>query len=331
MLATALQARMRAVGADPSFRLSCFVLEDVAARVLLDQHPPEDAGGPRRSVVIAGFGTFPQAVIRELALRDRSVAGTREVTVVTANTGEAIAFGAAQRLGDAGITVTEAAELPMSAGSATVYVCYVDADAVVRAGFGQLRAGAGTVVLCLGRKEELGDALDGRRLFDNAGGRLAVFGILDAAFGEGRIRNDLVDRLARALHAHYLLKHPIDERVGGSRLPWEQLASGYRRDNQLAAEHIGAKLKHIGAVLMPAGPGLTPFAFRPREITELAAMEHERWRTVKQDDGVSHPALVPWGQLDPAHRDTNIEAIKALPDVLAEAGFQIVRDEPART
>ena len=84
----------------------------------------------------------------------------------------------------------------------TTYVCMADADEVLRVGLQLMLSGHPRVVLCLGRRAALAEALE-QRLFDRVG-TLSVFGILDAACDPNRLgRNALIEQLARALHAHY--------------------------------------------------------------------------------------------------------------------------------
>lgn len=338
VLVTALRARQLSASDDSGFHLDFFSLEDAAARVLLDVHPPGDVGGSTRPVVIAGSGAFPRAVLRELAQRQVPTAARRTVTVVTAQPDVVTAFSDEHGLAERGLDVTPVPAMPEHAGSAAVYVCFVEADDVLRTGLGQLRAGVGRVVLCLNRLAELGNALDGESIFDDAAGRLAVFGILDAGCDPALLRRDLVDQLARALHAHYLA---TIANGGDSAVPWEQLARRFQEDNRRQAEHIGTKLRRIEAVLMPAGPGFTPFRYRRDddgdEVLMLAELEHERWMAAKQADKVvwgpertetTHPDIKPWSELTDRTRKKDVEFVEALPDILAGAGFQIVRMAP---
>ncbi len=72
------------------------------------------------------------------------------------------------------------------------------------------------------------------------------------------------------------------------------------------------------------------FSFTPEEVERLAEMEHVRWmeeRADSEDDGEANPHMVPWSELDEKDKDIDRRFIRKLPQLLARAGFQIVRLE----
>jgi hypothetical protein len=69
-------------------------------------------------------------------------------------------------------------------------------------------------------------------------------------------------------------------------------------------------------------------------VEKLAQMEHVRWmqeRTAAgkvygpRREGNQHPDLVDWQYLSETARDKDRDAIRELPAILGEAGFQIIR------
>jgi hypothetical protein len=72
----------------------------------------------------------------------------------------------------------------------------------------------------------------------------------------------LVEQLARAVHARYLVEYAGSSPAQDSHVPWEQLDERYRADNRAQAEHIGTKLAEIDAVIVP--PGVRPAAVHAR-------------------------------------------------------------------
>ncbi len=325
-LVTALRARRTNLA---TVDLEFFVLEAVAARVLLDRFRPVDDAGRPRPVVISGFGAFPEAVLGELLRRWRQVAHPCSVTLVTKRPAAVQEFLARHRRADAHVTVDITDVMPASAGAALVYACQVDADEVLRTGLSLVLAGAGTAVLCLGRRAELGGALDGQQIFDNADGKLEVFGILDEAFADGAIKLDLVDRLGRALHARYLAGRLCDGESLRSRpavVAWHDLPESFREDNRRQAEHIRVMLAGIHARLVPEGPGFAPFGYAGGEVDALARLEHQHWWDAKIAAGDVHEDMKPWDELDPKAQGKNIDSVETMPEAVRDAGFQIVRD-----
>ncbi|GAA3345510.1 hypothetical protein GCM10020358_52890 [Amorphoplanes nipponensis] len=71
-------------------------------------------------------------------------------------------------------------------------------------------------------------------------------------------------------------------------------------------------------------------------IERLARREHDRWCRFQRangwrygerrdDAGRQHPDLVEWERLSEAAREKDREAVRQLPELLADAGFRIVR------
>jgi hypothetical protein len=306
-----LVAALRAHGLaaeDPGdgYTLDFFSIEERAAAQLL-----EADDDPDRSVAVIGDDRFAAAVVDELR-RLRRHAGTTPAILVRPT----------------------AADDPVPEGTATIYVCATDPDDVLRIGLQLLLDGHRHVVLCLGRRSLLADALEGP-LFEGVDGRLTVFGILDAACQPDDLaQSALVERLAQALHAHYLREYG----AGGTRpsqVPWARLAPTFRADNRAQAEHIGTKLRTIDAVVVPAAPGLPPFAFRDDgEVERLARMEHKRWMRAKEAEHtatrrlepITHPDYHDWDDgLSEVAKEKDRGFVRNLPELLTAEGLAIVR------
>lgn len=285
--------RLSAEGSDPDdgYTLDFFSVEQRAAVALLETHGDD----PARHVAVVGSDPFARAVEAELTLRRYRAKSDATVTVVPTAHCDTVAPEVAR-----------------------VYVCATDPDEVMRTGLQLLLCGHAHVVLCLGRRSQLADALE-QRLFDDVEGRLTVFGVLDAACDPDELRRRaLVEQLARALHAHYLGTYPAPDPAAEpdgaphSHVPWDRLADRFRDDNRAQAEHVGIKLATIGAVVVPAVAGLPDFVFDTApdehgddEVERLAKMEHERWMQVKENAGVgwgvtrtgtTHPDYLPWAR-----------------------------------
>lgn len=309
-----LKAARRSPGAgtDLALRLSFFAVDELAARALLAQESLLPGHDEQQPVVVFGQSSFGQAVVRRLRRR-QDPAHPVPVTVVP----DADAAGWA----------------PPVDGAPRCYVCLDDLDLALHTALAQARGGAGRVVLCLQRHSAFQKALAGTVLAD--GGGFAVFGILDAACDAAP--RDPVDEIGRAIHDRYVrrcLARGDTPATNASLVPWAKLPGHLKRSNWAHADDIGTKLATIGSVIVPALDGAEPFTFRPGEVERLARMEHQRWMAERQAagfvpgpvrEGRFHPDLVDWEQLPQHSRDKDIDFVEHLPDILEEAGFQILR------
>jgi hypothetical protein len=117
---------------------------------------------------------------------------------------------------------------------------------------------------------------------------------------------------------------------------WEQLTEELRESNRAQARHIGDKLTAIGCVIVPGVDDALPFSFQsdPDEVEQLARLEHQRWvrerlaqgyHYASVRGGLGHPGVLEWDALSDSVREKNRAFIRALPAVLAGAGFQMLR------
>ncbi|HEY3259495.1 MAG TPA: NAD-binding protein [Pseudonocardiaceae bacterium] len=291
------------------FWLNFFVVEDLAARALLSEESQVAGHDDTGPVVVLGDTTFGTALRRQLARRGVKAALVPEQDATAWAPGN-------------------------EAPSTRVYVCLADTDTALRVALTHARGGCSRVVLCVRQHSALADALSGA-LFDNAGGRLVVFGILDAACDAAP--RDHLDELGRALHEHYVRTcRARGDTVAAnpSLVPWDRLPEHLKQSNRAQADHVGAKLASIGCAIVPAMPGGEPFDFRAGEVERLAELEHQRWVTERQAAGFIHgpvrqgrfhPDLVDWEYLSEEGRNKDIEFVRHIPDLLQDAGFQVLR------
>lgn len=299
-------------GTDLALRLSFFAVDDLAARALLAQESLLPGHDERQPVVVFGQGSFGQAVLRQLRRRQDPA---RPVPVTVVPDADAAAWS------------------PPAGRAPRCYVCLDDLDLSLHTALTQARRGPGRVVLCLQRHSAFQQALAGTVLADGSG--FAVFGILDAACDAAP--RDPVDEIGRAIHDRYVrscLARGDTPAANASLVPWAKLPPHLKRSNWAHADDIGTKLATIGSVIVPALEGAESFTFRPGEVERLARMEHQRWMAERQAagfvpgavrDGRFHPDLVDWEQLPQHSRDKDIDFVEQLPEILAEAGFQILR------
>lgn len=157
------------------------------------------------------------------------------------------------------------------------------------------------------------------------------------------IRDDaFIEQLARSIHADYRAKSEArgeTEAENKSMVPWDQLSKDLRDANVAQAAGIGAKLEAINAVVVPESGEASDFSFTPEEVEGLAELEHKRWMNERTAQGWSygptrddrrkiHPDLQEWDALDQDTREKDSDAVRAIPGILREAGYQILRLPP---
>jgi hypothetical protein len=164
------------------------------------------------------------------------------------------------------------------------------------------------------------------------------FGDAASLFTRDVILEETLDMLAREVHEHYRENRASEREAGATvlaDLPWHDLPERFREASRHQADHILPKLRAIGCDAVPA-PEVSAFTFRPDEIEMLARIEHRRWNAerrvagwrfaaTRRDEAREHPSLVSWESLSESERDKDREAVRAIPAILARAGFAIRR------
>ena len=178
------------------------------------------------------------------------------------------------------------------------------------------------------------------------GGSLArgvdTFGILSAALTPTVLLRGANEIMARANHLNYVRtqRGRGASAADASLAPWEDLPESLRNSNRRFADSIGSALEAICYVLVPATPldGRASLPeFTDEDVEQLARREHDRWIADLMRDGwrfthgakdpVSklHPLLVPWAELAEAEREKDRDAVRVIPELLAQAGLTAVR------
>jgi hypothetical protein len=162
---------------------------------------------------------------------------------------------------------------------------------------------------------------------------LAVFPFLDKACTPQIVEGGLREQLARSIHEDYLARAGGAE-TGALRRPWDELDDEQRESSRRAADGIIAGMDAVGYDIVPlrrwGAPGLE---LDDASLEQLARQEHERWMderrsagwtfgTTRDDERKRNPLLRPWDELDDGARQYNRDAAKALPAMLARAGFE---------
>ncbi|MER5333743.1 RyR domain-containing protein [Micromonospora sp. NPDC002717] len=184
-------------------------------------------------------------------------------------------------------------------------------------------------------------------LLDEVHGKLRLYPVLTRACDARLIAEDLTERLARLIHERYLqAQQGAGVRPGDApaMVDWSRLPESLRRANRAHVQDIAAKLLNLGCVVAPRRGGTRDASAAGQviddRIEELARLEHERWCRERRGEGWTygeprddarrrHPALRPWDELPPDVQEQNREEIRALPDVLSDSGFELIRLAPA--
>ena len=118
-------------------------------------------------------------------------------------------------------------------------------------------------------------------------------------------------------------------------LDYAELDETLKESNRDNVRDIPNKLAAAGYAMLPARSNEPPFSFSGQELERLARMEHERWLGVMRRSGrepapdpdqerKDHPALAAWEQLDEDEREKDRQMVRAIPRILARAGYAVV-------
>ncbi len=164
------------------------------------------------------------------------------------------------------------------------------------------------------------------------------FALLDQVCRPKVLLNGDRELIAQAIHNEFLKNERLKGRDENdpAMQPWELLPEPLKESNRDQAADIGRKLKAANLEMVTTSSwGPARFEFSPEDLNRLSVDEHDRWTRKLTADGwkpgpvrdVSrklHPMLVPWEQLEEADREQDRNAVRAIPTLLARAGYAIV-------
>jgi hypothetical protein len=147
--------------------------------------------------------------------------------------------------------------------------------------------------------------------------------------------------LGRSIHERSRLERGARPDIDPSLADWKDLPEDFRRSNLRQADHIGAKLRRVGCTAVPDGSPGEPATFTVAEIEAMAEIEHGSWVTERLLAGWTlgptrdaarrqSPYLVAWKDLAEATREIDRQAVRRIPDVLAEVGMSVRRGPPVQ-
>jgi len=156
-----------------------------------------------------------------------------------------------------------------------------------------------------------------------------------------KLQGELLEELAQANHKIYqrmMTGKPTGSAQDSSQKKWEGLPKDEKEQNRDAIKDIPNKLARIGYVMIPSRSNQPIFHFpqQDQDAIDLAKLEHKRWWEEKLRAGwkagkVSdkekriHASMVPWEKLSKEEQEKDIAFVRAIPEILAEAGYTMMK------
>jgi hypothetical protein len=350
-------------GASGSFRLSFFNVFDGAVEALMAEHSPfaDAAGRPldEPHILVIGVGRMGEALIARAARdwwRAHRATGERFHVTLIDRRSEVIAERMAQRyprLAKACELVVRPMELPSAAflggdyllaadGRPAVtgaYVCLDDDTMNLSAAlFLAQRLRSRSVSVMVRSAHETGLATLLRTTHSGLARNVFPFGLMERTC---RCEMPLThERLAKSIHADYVARRLAEGdtvATNPSLVDWDALPDSLQESNRRQVDHIGEKLRAVGySIGLLTDWDAEAFEFGAAEVETMAQLEHERWMEERKLDHWSYgevknlrhkisPSLVPWDDLDEAVKGYDREFVRAIPRLLAENAFQVMR------
>jgi voltage-gated potassium channel Kch len=317
-------------GGTGQLRLEFFNVWESVPPTVLDEFPPGD------HLLVAGAGPLGQALVMHAARRQAGAGPRLQATLVGHGADAAGRELTARypRLAEVcdlrtfDMAVDSAAfKPPAEATSAYVTGDLRDALSIARA-----LPAVRTVVLT---SERSGLATLVSAITPESSS-IVLFDVLERSCRPEIVLDGTIEVLARAIHAAY-----VRSQAGRAESPamrdWEELPESTKEANRAQAADVGTKLGAVGCRIQAwtdwTGDGP---AFTPAEIETMAELEHERWCRERLAEGWTAgptrddqrrvtPYLVDWDQLPEDVKDYDRNAVRALPELLTFAGYEIVR------
>jgi voltage-gated potassium channel Kch len=345
-----------------AFEINVFSVFDTTARWVLDRHPLEvDLQGRVADsvhLVIAGFSQFGECLALQAARIGHYASGRRLRITVIDREADARRVAFRQRypqfelVADLEFVVGDvwdaeflrARTFGKDAGGGamnTVAVCLDDDSASFSCALNLLPKIEGErarILIHMARNSGISVLLNGHNT-QLANRPIFAFGMLEDVCTWETVVHAELDRMARAIHENYLARRKsegLEEGSDPSLVPWQRLDEHLRDSNRLQADHIPVKLRALGMTRRrAAGEKVANAEFAAGQVEKLAGVEHARWCADRYLAGWKHgpqknveqrvsPFLVSWEKLDEKTRDKDREAVRNIPRLLAEQGWEVV-------
>jgi TrkA-N domain len=350
-LRSVLQARAIELWGRSNVLLECFDVFDDAATMMLEAHRPDDmlAPGEVPSVLVVGVGPVGQALVIQAARRwqaDRSKQrqplavtllgpdATRRRAALQARApslGEVVAL----RAHDVDLSTLDSPEAAPDGADrdpTVVYVTATEEDDELQPVFALHRryGDRGTRIVVAVRDDRSGVATTLEKTDVTRLDSVKPVALLSSTLTPELLRRRTREIIAKTRHRQYLHDelakgHELGERPALAE--WEKLPPDLQESNRDFADGIGATIEDAGCIVVPSPLVVSPepFPIAADKLEELAEKEHERWCAAEGKRNPGHPDLVPWSALSEEAREKDRDGIRAIPQVLASAGFELRR------
>ncbi|WP_245713956.1 NAD-binding protein [Nocardia vaccinii] len=341
--------------ADGSASLDFFNLDEIGARLLLDDFPIDEAGPQHPHVLISDLDTTGGWLLVHAARnwyvqcrkRDRNAAITPlSVTVLDTHAEQRLgslvgqypaltrvcrfvcAAPAVADVRDLTVRYAQAGMPPLTRGYVTAYR---DEDALETAFMLRQELDPTVpVVVALSRRQGVSRLINEVNT-GNAPTRLDVFPTLQRTCTTELLQSGSFHAIAVAIHSRYR------QLAGGKPAPpWDELDESRKESNRAQARDIAVKLASIGCAIAPLRDwAAADFTFSDAEVERLAIAEHDRWMRERSAAGwrpgprdpqqQTTPYLVPFADLPPDIAEYDRIFVRDIPVFLAAAGLQVIR------
>jgi hypothetical protein len=339
---------------DPGLSVDFFNIDEISARLLLEDFPVDFSHG-QPHIVVAHLDPLGIWLVYHAARAWYDQRGdSREPLVVTvldhqpgnrveALLGQHPALEKVCKFVALSATARDIAQLPEhhreeSPPICRAYVtCYQDARAFETALKLRHELDPGIpVVAALSRLHGVAGLLDDVK---EAGAlsNIDVFPSMERSCTAELVRGGSFEPIAWAIHERWRQQAMAK---GETATAWRDLAESLKESSRGQARHIPMHLRRVGCAIAPLQDWeAKDFTFTDSEIRLLAIAEHDRWNRERSDDGWTlaekknverkeTPYLLPWELLLERYPDiAELDAmfIRAMPEILASVGLQIIR------
>ena len=151
---------------------------------------------------------------------------------------------------------------------------------------------------------------------------------------EHRFSGTALENMAMSFHSQYVANNT--KRLPASMRTWPGLEETFKKANREQAQYAVEILEAAGFGVRESKKPVPCKGFTDEEVNVMAEMEHGRWNVERLRDGWRggrprddatkiHDCIVPWCALPEDIKDYDRNAVRAFPQILAQAGLEVYR------